>query len=140
MQRFSLMCAVICVFTLGCNTSSTPPQSSPSDRVSQAIDDGREVIEKHKRGVASDLDDMAKQVQNAIGGTKNQFKSQAEKKADELSQFAAQMAEDAKDRAIDMPEMVDMMFEPRQRHDTYRQRDRDSDRSNTGSRARDSRR
>lgn len=83
---------------------------------------------------------MANDVHDAIGGAHHQFKSQAEKKAEELSEFAAEVAEDAKDRAIDMPEMVDLLLEPRQRHDTYRRNRSSSERPSTGSREKDTRR
>jgi hypothetical protein len=140
MKRFSWLLAALCAATLGCNKGSTPEPPSASNRVSQAVDDGRRVVDLHSRHVEKELDDMANDVHDAIGGVHHQFKTQAEKKAEELSEFAAEMAEDAKDRAVDMPEMVDMMFEPRQRHDTYRRDRSSSERSSTGSRGKDSRR
>jgi hypothetical protein len=141
MKRFVWLFVALSPCFLGCNQGSPNSPPAASDRSSQTVDRGQRVGEQLQRDVEKDLDDLANDVHDAIGGVRKRFRTEAEKKADELSEFAARMAEDAKDRAIDVPEMVDMMFEPRHRHDTYRPRARGTaDSPSTGSRTRDTRR
>lgn len=138
MKQLIWLLAGLSVCGWGCGQSS-PTTHTSSTEEAVPLREARRQVDRHARDVEQGLDALAADVEEAIHGSrdhlKDRLKQETKKHSDQLSEFAAKMAEDAKDRAIDIPEMVDMMFDPpkHRRHNVNRRndddrRDRDSDR------------
>ena len=125
-----LLLAGLAGVTGGCNkTASTEPPTARTGAVE------RVKVERVKRDAKSielqarrDIDEFAAEADAAVRKAGTNIKKEAGKHADDLSAFAASMAEDAKDRALDIPEAVDQALERHTRrwHDNRRRREEQS--------------
>jgi hypothetical protein len=127
MKKLSCVLVLSCLAaaTGGCNkTASTEPPTTRTSAVEQVKRDAKSIEEQTRR----DIDQLAAEAEAAIRKAGMNVKKQAGKHADDLSAFAAAMAEDAKDRALDIPEVVDRALERHTRRwqDNRRRREEQS--------------
>lgn len=111
--------------TGGCNKSSST--EAPTTRTS-AVERGKteaKAIESHAK---RDIDEFAAEAEATVRKAGTQIKKHAGQHADDLSAFAASIAEDAKDRALDIPEAIDQALERHTRRwqDNRRRREEQS--------------
>jgi hypothetical protein len=109
----------------GCNKSeSTQPATTRTSAVERVTQDARSIESRTRR----DIDQLAAEAEAAIRKAGTNIRKEAGKHSDDLSAFAASIAEDAKDRALDIPEAVDQALERHTRrwHDNRRRREEQS--------------
>lgn len=104
-----LIAAGLLVAITGCGKqgSETPKSKNAVDRV---IGDVQRSTEREARRLHNDLDEMAAEARNAAERARTGAGNKAKQEADKLSDYAARMAEDAKDRAMDIPDAIDEFF------------------------------
>jgi hypothetical protein len=110
MKRLSCMFFVagLAGVTGGCNRSA--PSEAPTTHTGavERVQGDAKSIESRAR---QNIDDFAAEADAAVRKAGNHIKKEAGQHADDLSAFAASIAEDAKDRALDIPEAVDQALE-----------------------------
>jgi gas vesicle protein len=118
-SRIGLHLSLI-VLAAGCSKQDVPPSRARINRDDAAIDQSERAIEYQARQAkneiyraADEVDRVAKEAERALEKTRNKIRSGV----DSTSERAAEMAEDAKDRAANISESVDDLlnraFEPR---------------------------
>ncbi len=112
--------------SLGCGESQPAPQvKRPDDPLQQAAQDAAHVIRRQSQSVNNGLDDFAEELRGAAQNTRSDVQNRLEEEArrtkaslstkvdqqsKEMAEYAAQMAEDAKDQALDIPDVLDEFF------------------------------
>ena len=120
-----LLLAGLAGVTEGCNkTASTEPPTTRTSAVERGEREAKSIELQARRGI----DEFAEEADATIRKAGDHIKKEAGQHADELSAFAASIAEDAKDRALDIPEAVDQALERHTRrwHDNRRRREEQS--------------
>ena len=72
--------------------------------------DAKSAADREAQRLRADMDRMAAEVKTSVQKTQSDLETDARRKRDEMAEFAAQMAEDAKDRALDIPDVLDEFF------------------------------
>jgi hypothetical protein len=120
-----LLLAGLAGVTGGCNkTASTEPTTTRTSALEQGNREAKSVELQARRNI----DDFAAEADAAVRKAGTHIKKEAGKHADDLSAFAASIAEDAKDRALDIPEAVDQALERHTQrwHENRRRREEQS--------------
>ena len=108
--------------TGGCNrTNSSDPPTARTGAVERVQRDAKSIEARSKHSI----DEFAAEADAAVRKTGEHLKHEAGQHADELSALAASIAEDEKDRALDIPEAVDQALERHTRrwHENRRRRE-----------------
>jgi hypothetical protein len=110
MQKLSWMLLLLGLapLSLGCNKSSAPEQTTSHGSAVEGIAQEERAI---KLRAKREIDEITEEAEAAVRKARARVKTAAEKKSADLSAFAVQIAEDAKDRAVDIPDMVDQALE-----------------------------
>ncbi len=105
------MLALLATLHVGCGKQETPPAAArPADNIEQLATDTQHAVERQARRVQDDWDRFARDAKGEVQRSRDKIDSQLKKQHDEMAEFAAQMAEDAKDRALDIPDVLDEFF------------------------------
>ena len=95
----------------GCGKQDTPPQAvKPATEMDRVADDAKRAVERETQRVYDDWNGLVSDAKKNANKVQNDLKSQVTKQRDEMAEFAAEMAEDAKDRALDIPDVLDEFF------------------------------
>ncbi len=99
-------------------------QTTHTGAVERVHRDAKAVEARTKKNI----DDFAAEADAAVRKAGDHIKNEAGQHADDLSALAASIAEDAKDRALDIPEAVDQALERHTRrwHENRRRREEQS--------------
>jgi len=103
-----LLAAGLLLLPLGCNKTAVPEPRAATEAKTSRIESEAQAV---KLRTQESIEDFAAETEAAVRKASKRLTSDAGKRADELSAFAAQMAEDAKDRALDIPDVVDRALE-----------------------------
>ncbi len=125
-SRLILLSLILFGPSLGCGESRPTPQvNRPQEPLEQAAQDAAHAIRSQSPSVNNGLDDFAEQLRGAAQNTRSDVQSRLEEEArrakeklttkvdrnsKEMAEYAAQMAEDAKDQALDIPDVLDEFF------------------------------
>jgi hypothetical protein len=111
MKSASLLLVGLLFLAIGCGKESTPPAASTHKRgFDRLADEAGQTYDRNSRQVRQDFDDLAAETERTVKHAKKSLTKEAKKHRDDLAEFAAQMAEDAKDRAMDIPDVMDEFF------------------------------
>lgn len=107
-----LLFGLLFALSPGCGKQEAQPRATTPVKsdLEHAANDARHTIEREARRMQDDWTDFQTKVQGNVRKTQKDFQSQVSKQRDEMAEYAAQMAEDAKDRALDIPDVLDEFF------------------------------
>ncbi len=99
----------------GCGKQDPAPQAAnpaaaPATELDRVAADAKRAVEREAQRMHDDWDRLASDVKQNANKVQGDLKSEVRKQRDEMAEFAAQMAEDAKDRALDIPDVLDEFF------------------------------
>ncbi len=114
----AVLMAGVALVAVGCGKSWTPGHSaSPAaaskhkpaqhEAVATQVDDAERTIELQAQRAKHDIDQITSEAEQALHDAKGHAVTTAKQHAQDLSEFSAELVEDAKDRAEDVPEAVD---------------------------------
>ena len=102
---------VLIALQAGCGKEDTPPRAAtPKTELDRVADDAKRSVEREAQRMHDDWDRLASDVKENVKKVPGELKLEVQKQRDEMAEFAAQMAEDAKDRALDIPDVLDEFF------------------------------
>jgi ElaB/YqjD/DUF883 family membrane-anchored ribosome-binding protein len=112
---YHLGLALLAALALGCGKQETP--RSAATRPAQEVERLGSKAARAAERQANQMQDEWKKLANDVDATvrKTQAKAtgqvkQVRKQTNDLAEYAAEMAEDAKDRALDIPDVLDEFF------------------------------
>lgn len=114
---------VLIALQVGCGKQDPPPRADvppraaiPATELDRVADDARRAVEREAQRMHEDWDRLTSDVKEGVNKVPGDLKLQIQKQRDEMAEFAAQMAEDAKDRALDIPDVLDEFFGAQSEH------------------------
>lgn len=112
--RLPVSLAILAILAVGCGKQETPRSAAkPTDEVQRVTTEAARAADLHARQMQDEWKQLAKDVDNTVRKTQGKAVKQVKQvreKTNDLAEFAAQMAEDAKDRALDIPDVIDEFF------------------------------
>ncbi len=133
-MRYStiLLAPLFVASALGCGKPQSASQAERArDPLQETARDAAQAIRRQTDAASAELDQFAQELRGTAQSTRSEIEkrldaemqqtkkaitSKANQQAQEMAEFAAQMAEDAKDRALDIPDVLDEFFgAPRER-------------------------
>jgi uncharacterized coiled-coil DUF342 family protein len=139
--RFAIVLAALATLAVGCGKQASKPApqaAAPVSELQRTADELARTVRWQSGRVETGLDEFASDLENTVRKSqdklaekvkqqrdeltsnvrrqRDELTGKAKQQRDELAEFAAEMAEDAKDRALDIPDVLDEFFgeaEPR---------------------------
>jgi carboxylesterase type B len=124
--RFIPLTLLAIALALGCSKPQPATQATgPQDPLEQVAQEAREAIKRQTQEANNELDEFAKQLPGAAQNSRTDVESrvaeearrakaklsnQVDQRSQEMAEFAAEMAEDAKDQALEIPDVLDEFF------------------------------
>lgn len=118
MNRLALATLMLGALSAGCGQQPSrapqPQAAKPETELDRVAREMAEKLRAQGHQAHSELDDFAGRMQDTVRQSQDkvhaQVKQQVDKQAEAMAEYAAQMAEDAKDRALDIPDVLDEFF------------------------------
>jgi seryl-tRNA synthetase len=112
--RLPIVVAFLAALAVGCGKQETPRTvANPDGEVQRVANEATRAAERQAKAMQDEWNQLAKDVDKTVRKTQAKAAKQVKqvrKQTNDLAEFAAQMAEDAKDRALDIPDVIDEFF------------------------------
>ncbi len=112
--RFWIAPVVLVAMQTSCGKQDSPPPQAtkpvPATELDRVADDAQRAVEREAQRMHDDWNRISSDVKQSVNKVPDDVKLQIQKQRDEMAEFAARMAEDAKDRALDIPDVLDEFF------------------------------
>ncbi len=112
--RLPIIVAFLAILAVGCSKQGTQRSiAKPEKEVQRVANEATREAERQAKAMQDEWNLLAKDLDRTVRKTQAKASTQVKqvrKQTNDLAEFAAQMAEDAKDRALDIPDVIDEFF------------------------------